>query len=66
MEGSWQEIPVDIWTSLLGLYNVREARIWLDTPQPLMGDKSAIELIKDGKADEVRRLIKQVEDGVYL
>lgn len=47
-------------------YEPNEARQWLFSPQKLLRGHSPAELIRDGKMDEVRRLVNQIRDGVYL
>jgi transcriptional regulator with XRE-family HTH domain len=47
-------------------YEPNEARQWLFSPQKHLGGISPAELIKAGKIDEVRRLVNQMRDGVYL
>jgi hypothetical protein len=40
--------------------------MWLVAPQPLLGGRSARQLIDEGKIDEVERIVAQLEDGVFL
>jgi transcriptional regulator with XRE-family HTH domain len=47
-------------------YEPNEARQWLFSPQKLLQGRSPAELIREGKIDEVRRLVNQLRDGVYL
>jgi hypothetical protein len=43
-----------------------EVELWMCAPQPLLDFRSALQEIREGRAHEVERLIKQVEDGVYI
>ena len=48
---------------LADLYTPEQAQQWLSTPHALLGDRSATQLIHEGKVDEVLRLINQLRDG---
>src|SRR5947208_4140763 len=50
---------------LSDFYEPNEARQWLFAPQKLLNGLSPSELIRDGKIDEVRRLVNQMRDGAY-
>jgi len=47
-------------------YEPNEARQWIYSPQKLLGGDSPAELIQDGRIDDVRRLVNQIRDAVYL
>lgn len=47
-------------------YEPNEARQWLFSPQKHLEGRSPAELIQGGKIDEVRRLVNQLRDAVYL
>src|SRR5438067_5354841 len=51
---------------LSDFYEPNEARQWIFAPQKLLNGLSPSELIRDGKIDEVRRLVNQMRDGAYL
>jgi uncharacterized protein (DUF2384 family) len=51
---------------LSDFYEPNEARQWLFSPQKHLGARSPAELIQEGKIDEVRRLVNQLRDAVYL
>jgi transcriptional regulator with XRE-family HTH domain len=51
---------------LSDFYEPNEGRQWLFSPQKLLSGKSPAELIQEGKIDEVRRLVNQLRDAVYL
>ena len=51
---------------LSDLYEPNEARQWIFSPQKLLDGVSPAELIRDGRIDEVRRLVNQIRDGVYV
>jgi hypothetical protein len=47
-------------------YEPSEARQWIFSPQKFLNGSSPAELIREGKIDEVRRLVNQLREGVYL
>src|SRR5262245_41604384 len=51
---------------LSDFYEPNEARQWIFSPQKHLGGTSPAELIREGKIDDVRRLVNQLRDGVYL
>ena len=51
---------------LSDFYEPNEARQWMFAPQKLLRGRSPAELIQDGRIDEVRRLVNQLRDGVYV
>lgn len=51
---------------LSDFYQPNEARQWIFSPQKLLGGASPAELIREGRIDDVRRLVNQLRDGVYL
>ena len=51
---------------LSDFYEPTEARQWFFSPQKLLNGKSPAELIGDGRIDEVKRLVDQIRDAVYL
>jgi uncharacterized protein (DUF2384 family) len=51
---------------LADFYQPDEARQWIFAPQKLLGGASPAELIREGRIDEVRRLVNQLREGVYL
>lgn len=51
---------------LSDFYEPNEARQWIFAPQRLLNGKSPAELIRDGKIDEVRRLVDQLRDAVHI
>ena len=51
---------------LSDFYEPNEARQWIFSPQKLLGGSSPAELIREGRIDEVRRLVNQLRDTVYL
>ena len=51
---------------LSDFYEPNEARHWIFAPQKLLGGLSPAELIQEGRIDEVRRLVNQLRDGVYV
>ena len=48
------------------LYDPKEARLFLYSPQKLLGGQTPAQLIMQGKMDEVHRLVNQIRDTVYL
>ena len=51
---------------LSDFYEPNEARQWIFAPQRLLRGQSPAELIQNGRIDEVRRLVSQLRDGVYV
>ena len=51
---------------LCDFYEPNEARQWLFSPQKLLNGQKPAELIQQGRIDEVRRLVNQLRDAVYL
>jgi len=51
---------------LADFYEPDEARQWLFSPQKSLSGASPAELIQDGRTDEVRRLVGQLRDAVYI
>lgn len=50
---------------LAEFYSPDETRIWLYAKHPLMGGARAIDLIHDGRTDEVLSVIESLADGTY-
>ena len=48
------------------LYEPDEARQWIFSPQKLLAGVSPASLIRDGRIDDVLRLVSQLRDAVYL
>lgn len=51
---------------LSDFYEPNEARLWIFSPQKLLGGVSPAALIREGRIDEVRRLVNQLRETVYL
>lgn len=51
---------------LSDFYEPNEARQWIFAPQKLLNGESPAELIREGRIGEVRRLVDQIRDAVYL
>lgn len=51
---------------LADFYEPNEARQWIFAPQKLLEGVSPAELIRNGRIDEVMRLVSQLRDAVYL
>ena len=43
-----------------------EARLWLFSPNRMLGGSRPVDHIQNGKIDEVRALIAQLRDGAYV
>jgi transcriptional regulator with XRE-family HTH domain len=50
---------------LAEFYSPDETRIWLYSKHPLLGGARAIDLIHDGRADEVLRVIQSLDESTY-
>src|SRR5437763_15529738 len=51
---------------LSDFYEATEARQWIFSPQKHLAGASPAELIRQGRIEEVRRLVNQLREGVYL
>jgi len=51
---------------LADFYEPDEARLWLISRQKLLDGETPVKLIRDGKTEDVLKLISQLRDGVYL
>ena len=51
---------------LSDFYQPNDARLWIFSPQKHLDGISPAELIREGRIDEVRRLVNQLRDAVYL
>jgi len=51
---------------LAEIYEPDEARLWLLSPQKLLKDQKPVELIKEGRYQEVLNIVHQLQEGVYL
>ena len=51
---------------LSNFYGPDEAHQWMFSPQKHLGGESPAELIRDGRIDEVRQLVNQLRDDVYV
>src|SRR5213080_3921359 len=51
---------------LSDFYEPNEARQWIFSPQKHLGGVSPAELIRQGRIEDVRRLVNQLREGVYL
>lgn len=50
---------------LLTIYNEDQANEFLASPQKLLGGAVPMDLIRQGRMDDVERLVSQIADGVY-
>ncbi|MGQ0544869.1 MAG: hypothetical protein ACT4P3_05975 [Betaproteobacteria bacterium] len=48
------------------LYEPDEARLWLLSPQKLLKGEKPVDLIKNGRYQEVLNVVHQLQEGVYL
>lgn len=51
---------------LSDFYQPDETRLWLHAPHPLLNQERAIDLIIDGRTEEVLAVIERLEAGAYL
>jgi hypothetical protein len=51
---------------LSDFYEPNEARQWIFSPQRLLGGATPAVLIKEGRIDEVRRLVNQLRETVHI
>jgi hypothetical protein len=48
------------------LYTAEEAVIWMKAKQILLNGDTPMQRIRDGKAEDVLRLINQIKTGAYI
>jgi len=51
---------------LADFYTPDETRLWLHTPHPLLNGERAIDLIYNGRTEEVLAAIERLEAGAYV
>jgi len=51
---------------LAELYKPDEARLWLLSPQKLFQGQKPVDLIRNGRFQEVLNVVHQLQEGVYL
>ena len=51
---------------LAEFYAPDEARLWLFSPNRMLGGSRPVDYIQKGRNDEVRALIAQLRDGAYV
>src|SRR5258707_5020611 len=51
---------------LSDFYTPDETRLWLHTPHPLLNGERAIDLIYNGRTEEVLAVIERLEAGAYV
>lgn len=51
---------------LSDFYSSEEFGMWLASPNIMLGGKSALEMIHDGRGEEPIRLAQQLADGAYV
>ncbi len=51
---------------LSDLYTVEEARLWLFRPNILLDKRTPASVIRDGKIDEVLRVVDQLQSGAFV
>jgi transcriptional regulator with XRE-family HTH domain len=51
---------------LSDLYTPDETRLWLHARHPLLNNERAIDLIHEGRTEEVLAVIERLEAGAYL
>lgn len=51
---------------LSDLYSAEETRLWLHSPHPLLDRERAVDLIHEGRTEEVLEVIERLEAGAHL
>ena len=46
-------------------YTPEETRLWLHANHPMLGGERAIDLIRDGRTEEVLSVIESLDAGAY-
>jgi hypothetical protein len=66
IEAAYRSPSVDRLRLLMAdFYTPEEFGMWLALPHPQIG-KSALEMIHEGRGDEILRVAQQLSDGVYI
>jgi transcriptional regulator with XRE-family HTH domain len=53
-------------SELSEFYNPQEARLWLLSPNRLLGGAAPADRIRDGKTEDVFALLEQLRTGAYI
>lgn len=62
-----QLLDLDFFVDQLSeLYDPKEARLFLYSPQKLLDGQTPAHLIQQGRMSEVHRLVNQIRESVYL
>jgi uncharacterized protein (DUF2384 family) len=61
-----ETILQELVDELSDFYDQQEARLWLFSQQKLLGGQTPAQLIQQGHVEEVRRVIAQLRDGVFV
>lgn len=51
---------------LAELYSPFERAVWWSSPQPLLNNERALDVLTSGKSHELHRILDQLDAGVYL
>ena len=51
---------------LLGYYEPNDIRVWLYVPHPQLEGQRAIDLIHEGRSEEVLQILKRLDSEAYL
>jgi transcriptional regulator with XRE-family HTH domain len=51
---------------LYEFYTPDETRLWLHASHPLLNNERAIDLVRDGRNEEILGVIERIESGAYL
>ena len=51
---------------LSDFYSAEETRLWLHATHPLLNNQRAIDLINEGRTEEVLTAIEQLDAGAYI
>ncbi|MEX1127457.1 MAG: helix-turn-helix domain-containing protein [Vicinamibacterales bacterium] len=55
-----------VWSNLLRLYDREAALSWLFGINPLLGDRRPIDLVRQGRAEELMRAIRAERSDAFL
>lgn len=51
---------------LSDFYEPREARLWIYSPQELLGAETPAKLIQQGRVEEIMTIVDQLREGIYV
>lgn len=63
---SSDDLPSDWLPILLEFYENEEAAEWLNAPHEMLGGEVPLDVIRDGRQEEVAEIVHLLESGAYV